>query len=233
MSLFRSTAIACPSCGADIAFEECDSVNADRRPDLREEILAATFQSVACPACDKTVRMEPQFNYLEVGAGQWIAVFPGRMLPDYIEIEDAITEVFDTSYGARALPAAREIGADLDVRLVFGWPALVEKLVLRAAGLDDGTIELLKLDLMRRLPEAEMGPGRELRVTSVEDDALNFSWLLTEAEVPMEGFAANRALYDAIADAPEPWAPIRAQLSDGPFVDMQKLFMGEGRAAAE
>lgn len=233
MSLFRSTSIACPSCGADIAFEECDSVNADRRSDLREAILDGSFQSLSCPECGKTVRMEPQFNYLEVGAGHWIAVFPGRMMPDYIEVEDAISEVFDTSYGTRALPAAREIGEGLTVRLVFGWPALVEKLVLRAAGLDDVTVELLKLDLMRRLPQADMGPGRELRVTSVQDGALNFAWILTEQEVALDGFAADRALYDAIAEAPEAWAPIRAQLTDGPFVDMQKLFMGEGRAAAE
>ncbi|TDK51052.1 CpXC domain-containing protein [Antarcticimicrobium luteum] len=233
MSLFRSTVIACPSCGADIPFEECDSVNADRRPDLREAILEGSFQSLPCPGCGETVRMEPQFNYLEVGAGLWIAVFPGRMMPDYIAVEDAITEVFETSYGARALPSAREIGAGLDVRLVFGWPALTEKLVLRAAGLDDVTVELLKLDLMRRLPEADMGPGRELRVTSVEQDALNFVWILTEREVPMDGFAAHRALYDAIEEAPGAWAPIRAQLTDGPFADMQKLFIGEGRAAAE
>ncbi|GAA6199808.1 CpXC domain-containing protein [Aquicoccus sp. SU-CL01552] len=233
MSLFRSTSIACPACGADIAFEECDSVNADRRPDLREAILDGTFQSLPCPGCDKAVRMEPQFNYLEVGAGHWIAVFPGRMMPDYIEVEDTISEVFDTSYGSRALPSAREIGGGLDVRLVFGWPALVEKLVLRAAGLDDVTVELLKLDLMRRLPQADMGPGRALRVTSVEDGALNFAWILTEQEVPMDGFAADRALYDAIEVAPEAWAPIRTRLTDGPFVDMPKLFIGGGRAAAE
>jgi len=233
MSLFRSTSITCPSCGVDIAFEECDSVNADRRPDLRAAILDGTFQSLPCPGCGEVVRMEPQFNYLEVGASHWIAVFPGRMMPDYIEVEDAISEVFDTSYGSRALPSAREIGAGLKVRLVFGWPALVEKLVLRAAGLDDVTVELLKLDLMRRLPQADMGPGRELRVTSVEEGALTFAWILTEQEVPMDGFAADRALYDAIEGAPEAWAPIRAQLTDGPFVDMQKLFMGKGRAAAE
>ncbi|MGD9864148.1 MAG: CpXC domain-containing protein [Pseudodonghicola sp.] len=233
MSLFRSTMITCPACGADIDFRECDSVNADRRPDLRAQILDGTFQTVSCPACSETVRMEPQFNYLEVGAGLWIAVFPGRMMPDFLAIEDTITEVFETSYGARALPSAREVGAGLDVRLVFGWPALVEKLVLRAAGLDDAVVELMKLDLMRRLPQAEMGPGRELRVTAVRDGDLVFDWILTGPEVSTEGFAASRMLYDAIAGAPGPWAPIRAQLTDGPFVDMQKLFMGEGRAAAE
>ena len=233
MSLFRPTVIACPSCGADIPFEDCDSVNADRRPDLRAAILDGSFQTVPCPGCGETVRMEPQFNYLEVGAGLWIAVFPARMLPEFLEIEDTVSELFDRTYGRGALPSAQEIGAGLDLRLVFGWPALVEKLVLRAAGLDDEAVELLKLDLMRRLPSAELGAGRELRVAAVQEDALVFDWVLSESEAPVDGFAVDRALYDAIADAPKAWAPIRAKLTDGPFVDMRKLFFGEGRATAE
>ena len=39
------------------------------------------------------------------------------------------------------------------------------------------------------------------------------------------------ALYDEIAANQPGWAKIRARLTDGPFVDMQKLYMGEGRAA--
>ncbi|MCA0872559.1 CpXC domain-containing protein [Seohaeicola saemankumensis] len=233
MSLFRPASITCPACDTLIEVEESDSVNADRRPDLREAIIDGTFQQMNCPSCDVQIRLEPQFNYLEVGQSLWIAVFPPRMMPEYIEVEDSITDVFDNAYGKHAQPSARVIGDDLDVRLVFGWPALREKLVVRAAGLDDTLVELLKLDLMRRLPEAELGTGRELRVLAVDDDVLSFAWILPETETEMERFACDRALYDAIAGNPDGWAPIRAQLTDGPFVDMQKLYMGEGRDAAE
>ena len=56
---------------------------------------------------------------------------------------------------------------------------------------------------------------------------------LADAGAEMDRFAADRALYDAIADNAKGWVPVRAQLTNGPFVDMQKLFMGQGRDAAE
>lgn len=40
-----------------------------------------------------------------------------------------------------------------------------------------------------------------------------------------------RYAYDAVADNPDRYAELRAALTDGPFVDMQKLYMGRGRGA--
>lgn len=232
MSLFRATTITCPSCGTSMPIDESDSVNGDRRPDLRQEIIDGSFQVFACPSCDQPVRMQPQFNYLETGANLWVAAFPGPMMPDYIAIEDKVSAIFDKAYGEQAMASAREIGKTLDLRLTFGWPALREKLVLREAGLDDVVVEMMKLDLLRRLPEAKMGPGIELRVVGVTGDGLQCVWLQTESEAVMQAFAANRALYESVANNPEGWAPIRADLTNGPFVDIQKLYIGEGRAAA-
>ncbi len=107
---------------------------------------------------------------------------------------------------------------------MFGWRALRKKLVVRAAGLDETVVELLKLDLMRRLTAAALGTGRELRVLAVDDDVLSFAWIPPETET--ERFACDRAPYDAIAGNPDGWAPIRAQLTNGPFVDMQKTLHG-------
>jgi hypothetical protein len=43
MSMFESIAVACPACGTQVDFDAVQSVNADRRPDLRAAILAGTF----------------------------------------------------------------------------------------------------------------------------------------------------------------------------------------------
>lgn len=233
MSLFRETMITCPACKERFNFDESDSVNGDRRPDLRDAIIDGSFQVVPCPSCSETIRMEPQFNYLDMGNSLWIAAFPARMMPDFLELEDTATEVFDDAYGANAVPMARTIGESLDVRLIFGWPAIREKLVLRLAGLDDVVVEMLKLDLLRRLPEAALGAGIELRVLGVDDEALNFGFMTIDSEEVKQEFAARRELYDAIANNPDGWAPVRAQLTEGPFVDIQKLYLGQGRAAAQ
>ena len=233
MSLFRETTLTCPQCDHPIPFLESDSVNVDRNPDPRDAIIDGSFQLVACPSCENAVRLEPQFNYLDTADGLWIAGFPGRMMADYLALEDTITDVFSNAYGAGAQSAAQRIGDTLTARLTFGWPALREKLVLAQAGLDDVIVEMLKLDLLRRLPKASMGPGMELRVLAANETSLSFGWILTNQELVAQEFSVMRPLYAAIVDNPEGWASIRAQLTDGPFVDMQKLYMGDGRKPSD
>ena len=67
---------SCPACSQFVEFEAVYSVNADRRPDLRDEILAGTFQKEACPKCGESFRLTPELTYLDEERGQWIAAFP-------------------------------------------------------------------------------------------------------------------------------------------------------------
>ena len=210
-----------------------NTVNADRRPDLRQAIADGGFQVFACSACDAPIRLEPLFNYLEVGAGLWLAAYPARQMPDYLELEDDVSGVFAETYGDAAQPVAQEIGRGLKVRLTFGWSAVREKLLLRAHDVEDTLAELLKLDVLRRLPEAPLAPGIEMRVTDISNEQITMRWLDAESEEVIDEFAVARALLDEIAMNPEGWAPVRAQLENGPFLDMQKFYMGQGRAAAE
>jgi len=233
MSLFKAMAITCANCDTSNDIQAVESVNADRRPDLRGAILDGSFQVFSCTSCGEDIRLEPQFNYLNVEKSIWLAAYPGGQMPDYLEVEDMVNDVFDTSYGARAQEAARAIGDDLDVRLTFGWPAIREKLVLRDAGISDVEVECLKIDLLRRLPEAPLAPGIELRVTEIEDDQLKFVWIDAVSEGILQEFAASRQLLAEVSSNADGWAPIRQKLQNGPFVDMQKLYMGEGREAAE
>jgi hypothetical protein len=224
--------VNCPKCGAVVHMDAVGSVNADRRPDLRDAILANHFQDTSCGACGTGFRLSPELNYLDVGRGQWITGLPAEQIADFLELEDQAQSVFDTSYGAKASPAAREIGSGLTPRLTFGWPALREKLQLRELGLDDVVVELLKVDLLRRLPEAPLAPGVECRLVDVVGDLLHFVWVESDTEDVRSDFRVRRALYDAIAADPKGWSGVRDQLTDGPFVDMQKLYLGEGRAHA-
>lgn len=209
------------------------SVNADRRPDFREAILDNNFQDTTCDACGNSFRLQPEFNYLDAGRGQWIVALPASGFPDYLAHEDHANALFETSYGKKAPAAAQTIGKTLAVRVTFGWPAVREKLLARGYDIDDATLELMKLDLLRTLPSAPLSPGIELRLVNVTDSDMIFSWLRTEDEEPLEQFRCSRDWYQAIFDDPEPWDLVRSKLVDGPFVDMQKVYMGNGRAAAE
>ena len=60
--------------------------------------------------------------------------------------------VFELAFGTRAPPPARQLGGGLVPRLVFGWPALVEKLRCEELGLDDVTLEMTKIAIMHDGP---------------------------------------------------------------------------------
>jgi hypothetical protein len=233
MSLFRPVNLVCPSCKALITMDAVGSVNADRRPDLRQAILENRFQDTTCGKCGHSVRLQPEFNYLDAGRGQWIAALPAPRMPHYLDAEDEAVALFRASYGEGAPAAARVVGETLAVRVTFGWPAVREKLLLRGDGLDDVAIELAKLDLMRRRASAPLKPGVELRVLTLAGDLLQFGWLVTDTEEVLETFAVSRGIHDQVAEAPAAWAKLASQLTDGPFVDMQKLYMGPGRAARD
>ena len=232
MSLFVQMNLTCPECAEVFTYEAVGSVNADRRSDLRDEILEGSFQTVSCSACAHAFRLEPDFNYLDVGRGQWIAALPARNLRDHLEIATDKQAVFDLSYGSQAPAAAQSVGQGLQQRLVFGWPALREKLVLQEIGFDDVLWEVAKLDLLRSLPEAPLAEGVDLRLLGLRQDMLDLAWIRADSEEHLNDFQVSRALYDDIAAAPAPWAAVQALLGASMFVDIQKLFMGEGEDAA-
>jgi hypothetical protein len=103
---------------------------------------------------------------------------------------------------------------------------------VRDHGLDDVTLELAKLVVIRGFGGAPIQPGIEFRLQRIEGDDFFTSWIDAQSGREIDPLQVPRAVYDSVVAAPEAWAPFRAQLSDGPFVDIQKLFIGEGRSAA-
>jgi hypothetical protein len=165
--------------------------------------------------------------------GQWIAALPARRMIDFLDEEARASETFAQSFGDRATPEAQKIGDDLSMRVTFGWPALREKIVANDLGLDDVALECMKTDLIRRLDNAPMAPGIDLRLTGMDEDRLVLMWTNAMTEQGLEQVALGRGLYDNIVENPEGWAPVRDALTQGPFVDMARLYMGAGESAAE
>jgi len=81
------------------------------------------------------MRLPAHLSYLDVGRGQWILTEGITHLPEWRAVEAEARTIFAQSYGDSAPGMAREIGAALTPRLVFGWPALREKLLSRELGL--------------------------------------------------------------------------------------------------
>lgn len=225
MSLFHTSQIPCPSCGQDVEFEVVASVNAVRRPDLRQAILDGTFQQQTCGHCGTNFRVQPEFNYLDVSRGQWIAAFPYEKLGEWPRHEEHTRATIDKAYGPRASAPARSIGARLKLRLTFGWAALREKLVAAEAGLDDVVLELCKIAILHGAPDQPLADETELRLFAVDGPDLVLAWIVTVTERVVDTMKVPRSLYDEIAADLEAWQELRAELSAGMFVDSQRLMI--------
>src|SRR4051794_37808401 len=149
MSLFTPESVTCGACGKTSQVLRAGSINADRREDLRQAILDGSFQAETCPHCGERMRLPAKLSYLDIGRRQWIIAEDTTELETWREAEGRAQALFDTTFGRAAPRLERELGSGLAARVVFGWPALREKVLCGGLGLDDLTLELLKLAIMR------------------------------------------------------------------------------------
>lgn len=226
MSIFQTALLTCPDCGTKTEVERCASVNADRRQDLRAAILDGSFQSAVCATCSARLRLPPHLTYLEVGRKLWIAAEPAPEIEQWPAIERHVFEVYDRSFGTQAAPVAQELGEGLAPRLVFGWPALREKLVCQDLGLDDVTLELLKMAIIRNVDGSPISDETELRLVGGGADTLDFEWVVAESETVLAGLAAPREAYESIEAAPAPWEAARQAFDHVFLVDLRRLLAG-------
>lgn len=223
MSIFLTVHATCGNCGAESDVQLAASVNADRRPDLRQAILDGTFQAVTCPGCGSAIRLPAHLSYLDIGRGQWILVDGAERIEDWSTAEDEALALFGDTYGAGAPPPARELGAGLRPRLVFGWPALREKLVCDELGLDDATLELLKIAIIRDVAGPPFGDDTELRLLSGTDEVLSFAWVVAASEAELATLEVPRRLYDGITADAAAWSALRDEFPGRAFVDLKRL----------
>lgn len=226
MSLFKKITLPCPSCSEPVEFDAVHSVNADRRSDLRRAILEGSFQRKACTKCGKAFRLEPELNYIDLGRNEWYAVHPFADQDRWRELEDAAKVLWERSYGSKSPALAQEIGASVKPRLVFGWPALYEKIAANQRGLDDVQLELFKVGLVKGMEESPLDIDTELRFLDVPDDAPEvflMGWLESDTGDLIEALHVPRELYEDVAVEADAWKPLRKELDGTLFVDMARL----------
>jgi hypothetical protein len=226
MSIFLHATATCGKCGNKVAANLAASVNAVRRPDLRAKILDGSFQAEICAKCGGPMRLPAHLTYLDIKRGNWILVQATEALENWPAEETEAHNIFEQNFGADAPPASREIGADLVPRLVFGWPALREKLICSDLSVDDTTLELLKMSVMRNVAAPPIADQTELRLVGGEGDTLKFSWITSATEEPIVGLAVPREVYDDIAGDPDDWEEVRANFTGQMFVDLKRLIAG-------
>jgi hypothetical protein len=226
MSIFNTAVMTCPACQHETEISWVASVNADRRPDLRDALLDGSLQAEPCSVCGEKLRLPPHLTYVDMARGNWLLVDTVDEIPNWRAHELEATTLFDDAFGASAPQVAQELAKGVSPRIVFGWPALREKVLCSALGIDDVTLELLKTSVIRNVPG--MALGQSLRLTGGTDTSLTLAVMDDASEAVTATTDVPRSLIDDIAGDVAAWAPLRARLTAGPLVDVARFVLEGG-----
>ncbi|MCB9791333.1 MAG: hypothetical protein H6741_01285 [Alphaproteobacteria bacterium] len=229
MSMFRPAEVQCPECGLRTEVRAFDSVNGDRRPDLREAILEDHFMRIECPACGEPLRLKPRLVYFDQALGLWVNARPVEELERWAEVEEETLAAFVQSFGPFAAPAVQRLGAAMRARVSFGWAGLREKLLCARHGVDEVSLEALKAALLRDTGGAGLHDEAQLRLVAVDEDRLVLGWFGADMEAPLSALELPRARLAAVEG--EAWAPLRAAVQGDCFIDMNRTLREEAAPA--
>lgn len=169
MSWFEHTDVACPRCGEGFKAPTAQTVNVTRMPEARSWVLDGSFHRVTCPGCAEPIFVDRDFLYTDLGREQFVLVGPTPAIADWPAWEATTLEAFARSVEG-APPYVEDISRRFRVATVFGVRMLAEKVRLWDAGLDDGVVELMKLEAVARDPALRTEGALMVTVTEVATD---------------------------------------------------------------
>jgi hypothetical protein len=222
MSILRPLTFHCSACLHPISTGVYDSINAARRPDLREAILADTLHALDCGGCGKPMRVPPSLVYLDIPGELVVVAFPAE---DRAEWAAAVAD------GQRTLDAAfghgpgAEILAQSTVRVVFGWAALREKIVIQDAGLDDVDVEITKMAILRTSASLPVFDELDLRLIATKEGAMRMAWVDVETSERIERLTVPADAVSSVQPRSEGWSSLREELSSTPYVDLSRFVL--------
>lgn len=191
-----------------------DSLHITNLPEVREKIVAGEFHVFGCPSCGARVQLDKLLAYTDFERWQWFTVFPEGALADWQGAVEFAESSFHATVEDRSAPLVKTWSPKLRAqqRAIFGIQALREKLLLIDAGLDDRTIEALKLQILEWY-DLRYQPDAHLWFARVEDDQLVFAWAAASgpSAAPPVLIGVPRAMYQQLVfdrDGARAMAPV-------------------------
>jgi len=179
MSVTGTVTVACPGCGTPHDCRLVQSINARTAPDDKRRLLAGELNVLAC-TCGRRIQLAATVVFHDPDADILYQVAPG-----------------DEAELAKAEELMRSVGGTGARRVVPTLNALVEKVKLLDAGLDDRAIEMAKVLLLasRAQPDLDL----VLLFDALEGDTIR--WLLFDPAAPApERLASPLASYERLVE---------------------------------
>jgi hypothetical protein len=154
------TSVTCPACSTVSECELVQSINTHENPKDKERLLASELNVLACPRCAKRTQLAANVLYRDVDKDYYCQVVPGG----------------DDTAMKEAAAAFAASGAGGTQRLVPSLNALVEKIKILDAGLEDWAVEMNKVLLLASMGELD----RVLLFDAREGDLVH--WILFDED---------------------------------------------------
>jgi hypothetical protein len=195
-------------CLCEYEFEEDipESVDLSKEPKLEQAILAGDFLTSRCPNCGKLLKPE----------------FPVLIRDPASEVTLYFVPELDRGpfyRGALSYPIGEV------TRVAIGYDELVEKFLIKRAGLDDRVVEVLKYYLLQKALERASEEG-DVRIlfAALEPQSLVFhAHGLKDGEVGVLRVSRQMAEKAAAQLEDKRRQDPFAQILDGPYVSVNKL----------
>lgn len=186
MVIRGSAQVTCPACGAKHDAELVQSINTQTNPKDKQRLLDGELNVLAC-TCGKRTQLAANVLFHDPDAHYYCQVVPGG--------EKAMDE-------AAAAFAASGVSGTL--RLVPSLNALVEKVKLLDAGLEDWAIEMTKVLLLASISPDGADPSasmldRVLLFNGVDHEAGTLRWVLFDEDGQAEPVSSPLASYEKLA----------------------------------
>jgi hypothetical protein len=208
MSILRPLTFHCSACLHPISTGVYDSINAARRPDLREAILADTLHALDCGGCGKPMRVPPSLVYLDIPGELVVVAFPAE---DRAEWAAAVAD------GQRTLDAAFGHGPGAEI--------LAQKIVIQDAGLDDVDVEITKMAILRTSASLPVFDELDLRLIATKEGAMRMAWVDVETSERIERLTVPADAVSSVQPRSEGWSSLREELSSTPYVDLSRVVL--------
>jgi hypothetical protein len=158
MSIVGTARVLCPGCGREHDAPLVQSINTRTSPALKQKLLEGELNVLACE-CSRRTQLNANVLFHDPDADYFCQVAPGG--------EAAIE---------KAATAFRAVGAAGTQRIVPTLNALIEKVKLLDAGLEDWVIEMAKVLLLASIGEHDL--DRVLLFEAVDREANLINWVL-------------------------------------------------------
>ena len=146
MSLNTQEKIRCPKCGAMNDMTAWQSVTVSDSEDLKQELLAGRLNILTCCECSARALLPMPLLYHDEAKKLMFSFYPA-------ENEDAAAAQFTSIRESSKSSGELEGFEDYNLRFISSYNALLEKILIFDAGLNDKTVEVIKLMVLMQEPD--------------------------------------------------------------------------------